>query len=469
MKFLFNIYLIGFILSGILSCKKFVDVSPPVTQLVGSSVYSTDPTAAAAVTGIYQTMVKAGDPIGGGDAGMSALLGLSSDEFDLYPNNNVLQNQVYANSVTSNSDIQFWNKFYNYIYQANAAIEGLTSSAGVTPSMRRQLMGEVLFIRAFCHFYLLNIYGDVPLVLKSDYNINKLISRTSQSMVYEQIVADLKESKMLLSDDFLATDGTITSDRVRPNKATATALLARVYLYLEKWDDAEVETSLLLNNNTYQLQTDLNNAFLKNNSEAIWQLEPPDFGFNAPDAEFLVAYLYYGGPVSVAPFLISDTLINSFEAGDQRKTNWIINSGDYYFPYKYKLYYTGQPPVEYPTVFRLAEQYLIRAEARAHLNKLEDALSDLNAIRSRAGLTNLTTSLTKEQILTAIAHERQVELFTEYGHRWLDLKRTNKVNTVMDVVTPGKGGTWQSTDQLYPIPLFEIQADPNLTQNPGYN
>jgi starch-binding outer membrane protein, SusD/RagB family len=71
-------------------------------------------------------------------------------------------------------------------------------------------------------------------------------------------------------------------------------------------------------------------------------------------------------------------------------------------------------------------------------------------------------------LLIAILHERQVELFTEWGHRWLDLKRTGNVNAVMSIVTPSKGGTWQATDQLFPIPQGDIDKNPNIIQNSGY-
>ena len=115
-------------------------------------------------------------------------------------------------------------------------------------------------------------------------------------------------------------------------------------------------------------------------------------------------------------------------------------------------------------VLRLAEQYLIRAEARAQQNNISGSQSDLNLIRNRAGLVN-TAANDKTALLTAIEHERQVELFTEWGHRWLDLKRTNRADAVLG---PIKAPNWQPTDMLYPIPQTQIANDPNVHQNPGY-
>jgi hypothetical protein len=164
-------------------------------------------------------------------------------------------------------------------------------------------------------------------------------------------------------------------------------------------------------------------------------------------------------------------LLNSFEANDKRKTAWlgsVMAFGNiYYFPYKYKSSNAPGTATEYLMIMRLAEQYLIRAEARANLSKIAEGLSDLNTIRTRAGLPDTTTN-NPTQLLNLIYHERQVELFTELGQRWFDLKRTNTANTVMNFVTPLKGGTWQATDQLYPVPVADISMNPNLVQNPGY-
>jgi hypothetical protein len=119
---------------------------------------------------------------------------------------------------------------------------------------------------------------------------------------------------------------------------------------------------------------------------------------------------------------------------------------------------------EHYIVLRLAEQHLIRGEARAMQNKLIESKQDLNIIRNRAGLTNSTAS-SKEDILAAIARERKVELFSEWGNRWYDLKRTGKANSVLSTIKPQ---TWQATDTLYPIPQSQINLNSALSQNPGY-
>ncbi|MNL53547.1 SusD family protein [compost metagenome] len=112
----------------------------------------------------------------------------------------------------------------------------------------------------------------------------------------------------------------------------------------------------------------------------------------------------------------------------------------------------------------MAEQYLIRAEARAEQGDLIGAKEDLDKIRTTAGLTG-TTALSKQDILDAILKERRVEFFTEQGHRFFDLKRANALDAAL---APVKAG-WNPTDQLLPLPESELTLNPNLNpQNPGY-
>lgn len=456
----------------IISCKKFVQVPLPVTQLVAQSVYSSNSTAAAALTGIYQTMLN--NSVGGGTNGISALAGLSADEFTLFPGAALLQGEVYTNAQLSTNPPPIWTDLYNLIYQANSAIAGISSSTGMTLAMKQQLTGEAEFIRAFCYFYLVNLYGNVPLPLTPNYQTNTTLARSPKAIVYQQIITDLTSAQKLLGNNYLTPSGGTTSERVRPNLGAATALLARVYLYEGNYQSADTAATTVINSGAYQLVGNLDNAFLAGNSEAIWQLESIDNGLNTPDgATFLLND--FGGPSTNFPYILSDSLEHAFEPGDLRATHWTdsisVGNAVYYFPYKYKLYYTGQPPTEYPTILRLAEQYLIRAEAEAHGvgGGVNAAIADLNVIRNRAGLPNYSGVANPTSVINAILHERRVELFTEYGHRWLDLKRTGTVDAVMTTVTPKKGGTWKPTDSLYVIPQADILSDSKLVQNPGYN
>jgi hypothetical protein len=461
------LFLIGIIIHSQEACVKAVEVPPPTIGLVSSTVYENNTSAAAVLTGIYDQIMN-GTGFAGGPTSISFFGGLSADEFENY-SADITTTQVYKNSLQSITQVNIWSQLYTYIYVANAAISGLSTSQGVTQPVKQQLTGEAKFIRAFLYFYAVNLYGDVPLITSTNYQINEVASRTPKAQVYQQIIADLTDAQNLLNSNYVYSDAvTVTTERTRPTKWAATALLARAYLYTENWDSAELEaTSVIGNSALYGLDT-LNGVFLKNSTEAIWQLQPVQTGYNTYDALY---FILTAMPGTVQPGTISSYLQNAFESGDQRFADWVdsasFNGVTYYYPYKYKVGTYGAPLTEYLMVLRLGEQYLIRAEARAQLQDITDAQSDLNVIRSRAGLPN-TTMNTQAGLLAAILHERQIELFSEWGHRWLDLKRTGKVDSVMSAVTPQKGGTWNSDWQLYPIVQTELLLDPNLTQNAGY-
>src|SRR5690606_32275299 len=113
---------------------------------------------------------------------------------------------------------------YNIIYMCNNAIEGLNTYDGVSADLKDQLMGEALFVRSFVYFYLVNLYGEVPFIQSPDYRKNVLATRTGTEDIYHTIIADLEFAASHLGNTYL--DG----ERIRPNKFTAMALLARTYL-----------------------------------------------------------------------------------------------------------------------------------------------------------------------------------------------------------------------------------------------
>jgi hypothetical protein len=291
------------------------------------------------------------------------------------------------------------------------------------------------------------------------------------SQVYSLILQDLKEAQPDLSTAFV--DGYLkkVTERIRPTKWAAAALLARVYLYLQDWASAEAQATMVIGHPDFLMEPNLDNVFLIPSKEAILQLQPLA-GDNTKDGSLYNAHLLGGTP----NFLLSPSLIASFDSSDVRLKKWILQtvvpaSGSvpaqtYLSPFKFKMG-RNTSTTEYLMVLRLAEQYLIRAEARAQQNNLVGAKTDLDAVRARAGLPGVTVT-TKEAMLQAIAKERQVELFTEWGHRWFDLKRTGAIDSVMTHTAVVKGTTWKPHFKLFPIPQTEIQANPNLTQNPGY-
>ncbi|MBT1701293.1 RagB/SusD family nutrient uptake outer membrane protein [Fulvivirgaceae bacterium PWU4] len=441
------------------ACQDFLNIDPPVSEIISETVFIDDRSATSAIAGIYSQMMST-SAFAGFDIGFYCAM--SADDLMLLISSNE-QIQFQNNSLAPLNEAllsSFWEPGYRYIWYANSVLEGLANSNGVSPEVKIQLLGEAKFIRAFCHFYLTNLFGSIPYITSTDYRVNAIVAKNSQAEVYDKLIQDLLESQRNLSDAY------ITNGRVRPNRGTVTALLARVYLYAGDWSNAEVEATKVINDSKYQLEGDLNRVFLADSKEAIWQLMPVNPGYNT----FEIDYITRGSSGGLS---LTNELLNSFEANDSRYDNWTsswINSNATvitYFPFKYKVASLNQPITEYNTIFRLAEQFLIRAEARAQRGNLtgdNSAESDLNIVRNRAGL-NKVAAVTQTEFLDAILQERRVELFSEWGHRWLDLKRMNKADITLGQLKPD----WQLTDVLYPIPKHEIDKNKNLLpQNEGY-
>lgn len=441
------------------SCESFVEVELPANQLTGEAVFHNAATADAALTHIYSKM-RNDVLVQGTSTGISALLSNYADEMDYDSTSGLPAQEFYQNSLipSNNTVSSIWNGTYNLIYAANTIIEGVTASTGINAEDKLRLLGEAYFIRAYLHFYLVNLFGEVPYVNTTDYEVNKSISKSSIPNVYNNIKNDVQQAIALLPINYIGTE------RTRPNQSTAHALLAKTMLYMENWSEASSYADEVINATTiYTFVDDLNTVFLNNSTGTIWQLAPQFSGNNTLEAQ---TFQFTSAPPPT--FALRNDLVDEFEAGDSRRTNWIgtVTDGtqNYYFPNKYKENTSTSASLEYSILFRLEELYLIRAEAKAHLNDLENAKTDLNKIRNRAGLAN-TTATTQTELLTAIIEERRKEFFTELGHRWFDLKRTGTTNSVLSSKKPG----WDAKDQLWPLPESELLLNGNLApQNPGY-
>ncbi|SEW17340.1 Starch-binding associating with outer membrane [Chitinophaga sp. YR573] len=466
------------ILSSLLmSCEKYLENTQlPSGTIAGTDAFVSDNSTSAIVTGSFISLNNSGPFTGSSSANIAYITGLYTDELKNI-STATFADAFYKNTITS-SRVGHWSDLYGKMYVINSTIEGIQNTTA-TLYYKDQWLGECYFIRALLYYYLVNLYGDVPLALSSDYRVNNTLSRAPQSQVYQQMITDLKRAQTLLSADYKDGFGATTNNRVRPNQVVATALLSKVYMYTAQWDSAEAQATAVINNSAYQLISP-DQVFLANSKETIWALatvsdtKVVEYGFYnngmpaeiTPPADLVDAYI-----VLVA---MNSPLLNAFEPNDTRYTNWVRSTTvkatattpavTYYFPNKYKSATNG---VEKEIVLRLADLYLTRAEARARQNNISGAQSDLDAIRTRAGLPG-TTASTQDELLTAISRERQVELFTECGNRYFDLKRSGKIDDVMNVVAPLKGTSWSHYMQLWPIPPGDIVLNPNITPNPGY-
>jgi len=432
------------------SCKKAIDIGSPPTMITPDKVFESDASATAAALGNYTSLATF-------DANFVPNLALYTDEL----NENTLDgtSAEFASgklTITNGGVANCWQAMYVTIYKANANIAGLEPATKLSDGTRKQLLGESLFTRAYCYFNLTNLFGAVPLLTSTEVSTSANAARSPSSAIYAQVVADLTEAKNLLGTAYP------TGEKIRPNTFAASALLARVYLAGQEWQKAADEASAVISSGIYSLSP-IEKVFQKNSSEAIWQLwnqtgytslsilVPPDSGDPA--------------------YVLSPRLDEALEAGDQRRTRWtktVSSSGQTFIaPYKYKVNVPAAgDDGEYTMYLRLAELYLVRAEAEARLGSdLNAAAADVDVIRKRAGLSGLPEGLPAAALLTAIAHERQSEFFAEAGLRFFDLKRRGEINQVISPLKPA----WDNTrSPLFPVPQAQRIINRNLSQNPGY-
>lgn len=453
-----------FIVSALFSsCEKFVDIDSPISNLTTNTAFLTDVDIEANIAGLHSYNLLSSSYF---DIYRHLYPGFSADEIGYYTSSATIDQFVANNILTSNTTSRYmWSEPYKSIYQSNLMLSQLKNASNISINLKNEGMGVSYFFRALSYLNLITIFGDVPLVTEIDVTKTATLSRSAKSIIYELIIADLLKAKDLLKD--------VNKEHGWVSQAAATAILARAYLYSEQWERAVNEANSVVTGaagKSFVLEN-VENTFLRSSKETIFAISTD--GSSTVTVNHTYAGRYYIPSNNFrATYFITDDLLAAFEDGDLRKENWIKQftaaEQKKWYPYKYKLRATpGDVSLaEDQVLIRLAELYLIRAEANAQLGNLLEATTDLNTIRNRAGLAGLSGTLSKEQVLLAVEQERRVELFCEYGHRWVDLIRTKRADEVLGLL---KGSAWNSWGQLYPVPEKDIELNTNLIQNPGYN
>jgi hypothetical protein len=448
-----KIYLFLFliILTGLSpSCKKFLDVKPE--NSVSDDVTIVDQASAeTAVRGMYRGL--SADAYYG--TGFQSLGYLSGDNL-LRTGPGTDPSQFISHAVTSDNGTvtKAWNAIYYTINLANYIIAKLPGVTDVklTQTEKNQLLGEAYFVRALCYFDLARTWGGVPVVTTptlaaSDKNG---VKRNTLAQTYAQVLSDLNTAYPLLPT---------TINRIRATANTVTALRARYYLYQQDWADAEANATIIINDNTdYKLVAPYNSWWANNvvgTVESIFELSYSVTYPNAHRNSWMPPEL--GGTRTWIPNNAFIALATDPTIGGTRSTLIGKTAAGLYYG---TLYYRS-PATDPSYIFRIAEMYLIRAEARAEIGgaELAGAISDLNAVRARSGLAG-TTATTQSDVLLAIENERRIE-FAYEPQRWFDLVRTGRAQAVLGITDPNK--------LLMPIPISQIQASQGaIVQNPGY-
>ncbi len=413
----------------------------------------------------------------------------------------------YNHITTSGHATNFWVQSYFVIGAANKIIAAIPDNSSAD---LRQLKGENLFLRAMMHFNLVRVFGrpypqnsgdnpGIP-VLKEDLTEEQklTISRSKVKDVYASVIADLTNAADMM---------TLPKANPFASRQVANALLARIYLYMENNDKAIEFANKVINSGNYSLlsQSEFPNYFKmapEGNSETIFCIrhtKTEDQDFSA------IGSMYYSGDANGNPAGQAQSgwgeIYASKKYYDFLSTNSTDKRQSFLSPYRingvlqYNTRLTPNTPMYYinkynlqegiinlssPVYIRMAEMYLIRAEANAKLGNIQPALDDVNLIRQRSGLsgtalhTVASIALSSKSVLDVVLEERWLELAFE-GHRAYDLFRNgrsvvrNYPGTHALNVTPNNiNQTITAADNrvVFFIPESERAKNPNLTQNP---
>ncbi|MBS1757883.1 MAG: RagB/SusD family nutrient uptake outer membrane protein [Bacteroidetes bacterium] len=491
------------------SCKKFLDVTP-TTALTTANAYKSAQDAESALSGAYYNFMSSNYY----QWEMQLLSDLRSDNAYGGGTGDIAFAQVDALNVPVGSGmiIRDWAELYKAIGVVNILLEQVPNinDPKLTDTRKKQIIGEASFLRAYHYYHLVKLFGGVPLETNSNSaDPNKVrLPRSTEKETYDFIVNDLQVAINNLPDTF-GNDPSV--NKVRATKGAANALMAKVWAQRSDRDYTKVlqYCNAVINSPAgYQLMSNFADIFDGNhylNSESIleipfikgdanghayWGLElnyPTHLsdGSISPDEwqRYCVPSVNLAKAYDNEGDIIRKNATISFEFAPWTDENWNpCNDPNIKVALPYKQHNPNSwASGDHTYLLRLADIILLKAEAQNELNDLGGAKATLNIIRNRVSLPNVVAA-SKEIMRDKILTERRLELAFE-SQRWDDLVRSGKLETIMNNTGEVKytcGNGTQSAPipviynatkdkELLPIPQQEIDANPKLVQNPGYN
>lgn len=455
---------------GMISCDKQLDLAP-TDVLIEEAVFADIPTAEQALADVYYKLFLATS------GSTHAIADISLDCVGIKEGSSNA-NYFSGNLTATDYEVEnIWTKCYEAINVANVFIDKVPKFAKYNEEVRKQHIAEAKFNRAFAYLVLLSYYGDgalvnkeeglgVPLQLKpyEGFENDKLIPRSTNKEVYEQILSDLQEA----ISDLPAEYSDQLTTRVRATKSTAKALMSRVYLYKRDYQDCVTMSNEVLSDSNYELDQNLLNLFPLNEAGTTSKFsDEVVFGFpisaNGGNFQFGIHGIYYYNKYNWA----NEDFINSMEVTDKRRTELIFEGNpaitDPVTKFEKTTFKFNNPDTRDDLIMiRLAEVMLNKAEALTQLNGINtESISILNAIKRRSNVAEVSESDfdSKEGLLAEIYRERYLETAFE-GHSRFDFIRTGRPLRNPDLTTE---------QMVFPIPQREIDISKGLLiQNPGY-
>ncbi|MDW5288906.1 RagB/SusD family nutrient uptake outer membrane protein [Formosa sp. PL04] len=474
-----------------LSCEDYLDLSP-ISEETSDNAYDSASQIEAALTGTYESFQSSDYYIWDNILFQDVR---SDNHYASGDNPEIFSIDYLTISPTNSKVYGSWSNLYNAIAKANTVIDkiDIVEDPNLTEEKREQITGEAYFLRAYHYYNLVKGWGGVPLVLEAVKSADPAvvnIPRSSEEDVYDQIISDLQLAASLLPDTF-GSEASV--NKARATAGAANALAAKACMQKPNPDYSQALTFItkVESSTANYILIDYNYLFdgnHYNNSESILEVQ------------FLGGDEGNWGPQMLLPPSISgDTwrkfvtpshnLVNAYDAeGDVVRKNasilfesvqWI---DEYWgneigatipFGYKWKNA-SGWSSTNRQYLLRYGDIVLLKAEALNETGQLELAAIEVNKIRNRALLPDLTPAqrASKDILKTTILNERRLELAQE-AQRWDDLVRNNvAVSTMSNLVTidlrTGNPVNYNMTPAkiLLPIPQQELDRNPALVQNP---
>jgi hypothetical protein len=408
-------------------------------------------------------------------------IGLASDEMlnNQAGQTSLDQLSTFTHGPDNGTVYDVWKQHYKAITLANIAIERIPPIV-MDETLKARLLNEAKFLRALLYFDLVRMFGTIPLVLHEVESVTPQVAEVEA--IYTQIIKDLTDAENLPAEQ---ADG-----RGRATKGAAKALLAKVYLTREDYENVVVKTQEVMDLGIYDLWDNYADIYKIQNRglrEAIFSVGFGDAGGSITFWEVSQFHVRLLPAALVNAKITTNTLgwqiptpalAAAFEPGDERApvtvfnafnetvagTSYNVTFDKYYF----RKYWDVTVPGEFQAkesnqdfpLLRYADVLLMRAEALNELGS-PDAYDYLNEVRNRAELGDLS-GLTPEQFKDAVLKERRLEFAAE-GHRWFDLARTGKLESLVPLAKPDAAP--RPSHYLFPIPQRERDLNTNLPQN----
>ncbi|GAB2602076.1 RagB/SusD family nutrient uptake outer membrane protein [Spirosoma areae] len=461
-------YSIGILLISLASCKQVLEPKP-VTLLVDELVLNEPNDVEPVRIGLYSAFR--------GMASTNIIAGDFTADY-IQANGTFTDNIEFGTkriTATNGAVRDLWGGMYRTVYVANFILERLPLISSVSEATRKRVTAEARFLRGWANFIGAYTYGDIPKIITTDQLANRTVPRTPKADILASVLADY-EAALTDLPNITSASTNVTANAAYLNKVNCRAAMARYYLYQKNWAKAEELATLVINSGVYTLETNFSDIITKDfTSESILEV-----GYNLTDDPGTGAYSLnnlFVGRREVIPSNQLVAVLTSNEAGTRGGTSngQVDRVGTISFNaqqqrgndngWTVRKYGTASEDNNNIVLMRLAELYLIRAEARAQQGKLSGAagaVADINVLRTRAKAPAAAVAAQADVLLT-IERERVYELAFE-GHRWYDLVRTGRAQAVMSAFSPN----WNSRYELWPIPQSEIQQNTALQQNPGY-